>query len=73
MFPLIDSDAREENTYDSIWAEEVDAASFAATAAAADFRVSSKPTQDSSFAGPDSSLSTPVAGLSGVTLEDVSL
>jgi len=35
------SDAREDSTYDSIWAEDVEAVSFAATAAAADLRGSS--------------------------------
>lgn len=35
------SDAREDRTYESIWTEDVDAVSFAATAAAADLRGSS--------------------------------
>lgn len=40
------SDAREDSTYDSICAEDVEAVSFAATAAAADLRGSSSTCPD---------------------------
>lgn len=50
--PMMPSDAREERTKLSIWAEEVDAANFAAMAAAAVFRCSSSVRGGLSLKGP---------------------